>query len=275
MRSRDVDQQHLKLDLTINLDDEEFHGRALWTVSPFKPVRTVELDAAEMKIDKVALGDGAKPETMREVKFQKRTNTLEITLDREYAAGEILTLAIDYKVSHPQKGGHFVVPDDSEPNRRRSFWTQGEPDDARYWLPCIDSPTDRFTSEVNITAPKQYQAISNGILRHTDDNADGTRTFHWEQEQTSGELFDVGGRRRIRFLRAAMGRHPRAFLCAQRPRSRRRTIVQENTRHGGILFQANRRALCLAQVFANLHGRFLRRHGKHIRHNAHRRNAAR
>jgi aminopeptidase N len=184
VRSRDVDQQHLKLDLTINLDDEEFHGRAQWTMSPFKPVRTVELDAAEMKIDKVALGDGAKPETMREVKFQKRTNTLEITLDREYAAGEILTLAIDYKVSHPQKGGHFVAPDDSEPNRRRSFWTQGEPDDARYWLPCIDSPTDRFTSEVNITAPKQYQAISNGILRHTDDNADGTRTFHWEQEQT-------------------------------------------------------------------------------------------
>ena len=184
VRSRDVDQQHLKLDLTINLDDEEFHGRAQWTVSPFKPVRTVELDAAEMKIDKVALGDGAKAETMRDVKFQKRTNTLEITLDREYAAGEILTLAIDYKVNHPQKGGHFVVPDDSEPNRHRSFWTQGEPDDARYWLPCIDSPTDRFTSEVNITAPKQYQAISNGILRHTDDNADGTRTFHWEQEQT-------------------------------------------------------------------------------------------
>jgi len=184
VRSRNVDEQHLKLDLSINLEDEEFHGRASLTMSPFKPLRTVELDAVEMKIDKITLGDGEKHENAREIKFQKRANTLEISLDREYSAGEVFTLAIDYKVSHPRKGGHFVVPDDSEPNRARSFWTQSEPEDARYWFPCIDSPTDRFTSEVNITVPKRYQVISNGVLKKTEDNADGTRTFHWAQEQT-------------------------------------------------------------------------------------------
>ncbi len=184
VRSRDVHQQHIKLELTINLDDEEFHGRAQLTLSPFKPLRTLQLDAAEMKIEKVAIGDGTKPGEFRDLKFQTRAKELEITLDREYAADEIFTVAIDYKVNHPRKGGHFVVPDESEPNRARAFWTQGEPEDARFWLPCVDSSTDRFTSEMNITVPKRYQVISNGVLRDDKENADGTRTFHWVQEQT-------------------------------------------------------------------------------------------
>jgi aminopeptidase N len=184
VRSRDVNQEHLKLDLTINLEDEQFKGHAQWVMSPFKPVRSVSLDAAEMKFDKVAIGDGDQPKDFRDLKFQTRAGELEITLDREYAAGEKFTLAIDYKVNHPRKGGHFVVPDESEPNRARAFWTQGEPEDARYWLPCIDSPTDRFTCEVNVTAPKQYQVISNGKLKGSDENSDGTRTTRWVQEKT-------------------------------------------------------------------------------------------
>jgi aminopeptidase N len=184
VRSRDAHQEHLKLDLTVNLDDEEFRGHAQLTLSPFKPLRTLTLDAAEMKIEKVQIGEGDKADNLRDLKFQTRTGELEIELDREYGAGEKFTLAIDYKVHDPRRGGHFVVPDESEPKRARAFWTQSEPEDARYWVPCIDSPTDRFTSEINVTAPKQFQVISNGVLRGVDDNSDGTRTSHWAQEQT-------------------------------------------------------------------------------------------
>src|SRR5262249_42469950 len=115
---------------------------------------------------------------------QTNANEMEITLDREYGASEKLTLVVDYKVQHPRRGGHFVVPDESDPNRARAFWTQGEPEDARYWLPCIDSPTDRFTSEINATAPKSYQVISNGVLRGSEENADGSKTSQWVQEKT-------------------------------------------------------------------------------------------
>jgi aminopeptidase N len=184
VRSRDVDQEHLKLDLKIDLDKEEFTGRAEWALSPFKPVRSVTLDSGDQKIEKVSIGDGAKPETFRDLKFQTRKTELEITLDREYAAGEKFALAIDYKVKEPRKGGHFVVPDETEPNRARGFWTQGEPEDARFLLPCIDSPTDRFTSDVHVTVPKAYQVISNGIMRDNKENEDGTRTCHWVQAQT-------------------------------------------------------------------------------------------
>src|SRR4051812_28126693 len=184
VRSRDVDQEHLKLDLKIDLEKEEYTGHAEWTLSPFKPVRSVTLDNGDEKIKKVAIGDGEKPEKFRDLKSQTRTDSLEITLDREYAAGEKFVLAVDYEVKEPRKGGHFVVPDETEPNRARGFWTQGEQDDARFLLPCFDSPTDRFTSEINVTVPKQYQVISNGEMRNNKENDDGTRTFHWVQAQT-------------------------------------------------------------------------------------------
>jgi aminopeptidase N len=184
VRSRDVDQQHLRLELSIDLDKEAFRGRAIHTMSPLKPVRVIKLDAADMKIDKVTLGDGANAATPRELKFETRANELEIALDREYAASETLTLTIDYRVDHPTSGGHFVVPDESEPNRSRTFWTQGEPEEARFWVPCIDSPSSRLTSEVLVTVPKQCFVLSNGVLRDTKENADGTHTFHWVQEQS-------------------------------------------------------------------------------------------
>jgi aminopeptidase N len=184
VRSRDVDQQHLRLELSIDLDKEAFHGHAVHTMSPLKPVRAIQLDAAEMKIVKVTLGDGAHGATPRELKFETRANELEIALDREYAAGETLTLTVDYHVDHPTWGAHFVVPDESEPNRSRTFWTQGEPEEARFWVPCIDSPTNRLTSEVFVTVPKQCFVLSNGVLRDNKQNADGTHTFHWVQEQS-------------------------------------------------------------------------------------------
>jgi aminopeptidase N len=184
IRSRDVHQQHLRLELSIDLDKEAFHGRAVHNMSPLKPIRAVQLDAADMKIEKVNIGDGADASKSRELKFETRSNELEISLDREYAASETFTLTIDYRVDHPTLGAHFVVPDESEPNRSRSFWTQGEPEDARFWFPCIDSPSDRLTTEVLVTVPKQYMVLSNGVQRDKKENADGTNTFHWVQEQS-------------------------------------------------------------------------------------------
>ncbi len=184
IRSRDVHQQHLRLELSVDLDKETFHGRAVHIMSPLKPIRAVQLDAADMKIEKVSIGEGANASKQRELKFETRSNVLEISLDREYAAGETFTLTVDYRVDHPTKGAHFVVPDESEPSRSRSFWTQGEPEDARFWFPCIDSPSDRLTSEVLVTVPKKYFVLSNGVQRDKTENADGTHTFHWVQEQS-------------------------------------------------------------------------------------------
>jgi aminopeptidase N len=184
VRSRDVDQRHVRLDLRFDFDKQQIAGRALLTLAPFKPLSSIELDAADMKINRVAIVGDESNQAERELKYQTRAQTLTITLDREYPGGESLKLAIDYLIVKPKYGAHFVEPDDSEPDQPRMVWTQGEPEYAHYWFPCIDSPTDRLTSEIVATVPKEYVVLSNGSLFNKRDNNDGTRTWHWAQIQS-------------------------------------------------------------------------------------------
>ena len=63
----------------------------------------------------------------------------------------------------------------------RTFFSQNWPDLARQWLPIIDHPYDKATSEFIITAPSKYQVVANGLLLEETDLGDGRRLTHWKQ----------------------------------------------------------------------------------------------
>ena len=46
------------------------------------------------------------------------------------------------------------MPEPAYPEKRLSFWTQGESEDTHHWLPCYDYPNDRATTEMIITVEK-------------------------------------------------------------------------------------------------------------------------
>ncbi len=181
VRSRDVDQRHIRLELRFDWDKEQMDGRAVLTLVPFREVSRIELDAAGMQVSRVAR-IAAEGETT--LKYEQRGETLAADLDSPARAEEEITLAIDYRVTKPQHGAHFVQADDQRPDQVAMVWTQSEPEFARYWFPCIDSPSDRLTSEITATVPADYVVLSNGVLESTTDNSDGTRTWHWVQKQT-------------------------------------------------------------------------------------------
>jgi aminopeptidase N len=77
----------------------------------------------------------------------------------------------------------------------RTFFSDNWPNRARHWLPTIDHPYDKATSEFIVTAPSHYQMVSNGrqvestdvlggmasasaILYH-DSSVTGTRSVRW------------------------------------------------------------------------------------------------
>lgn len=184
VRTRDVDQQHVRLDLKFDLERQEFKGRATHRMSPFRALRSLTLDAAQMTISRVTIVSGSPSVTPIELKFETSDNSLKVALDREYAANESFELAIEYQVVQPRHGAHFVVPDADEPSQPRMVWTQSEPEYARFWYPCIDAPADRITSETVVTSDSRYFVLSNGSLKGKVDNGDGTHTWHWAQEQT-------------------------------------------------------------------------------------------
>ena len=181
VRSRDIDQRHIRLELGFDFDKRVLTGRAVLHLSPFRPLARVALDAAEMTVRQVRLLGGRTADEDRVLEHESRGRQLIVTLDREYGRGEPFQLAVEYQVNQPRHGAHFVVPDESEPSQPRMVWTQSEPEYARYWFPCVDSPVDRLTSEIIATVPSSFVVLSNGALKQQTDNEDGTHTWHWTQ----------------------------------------------------------------------------------------------
>ncbi|MFO0819930.1 MAG: M1 family metallopeptidase [Pirellulales bacterium] len=184
VRTREVDQEHIRLEMRVDLEKQTFEGRAIHQLAPFKPLDTLTLDAVDMKIHKATLLPSSSQGEGTPLKFERRSRSLVIKLDKVYQPGESLRVAIDYTVERPQSGAHFVSPDPTEPDQPRMMWTQSEPEFARNWYPCVDTTTDRITSETVVTAAGPMFVLSNGALKSKTDNPDGTRTWHWVQEKS-------------------------------------------------------------------------------------------
>ncbi|MBL8996505.1 MAG: M1 family metallopeptidase [Gemmatimonadetes bacterium] len=61
----------------------------------------------------------------------------------------------------------------------RTFFSDNWPNRARHWLPTIDHPYDKATSEFIITAPSHYQVVSNGLQVESTDLPGDRRRTHW------------------------------------------------------------------------------------------------
>jgi aminopeptidase N len=175
-RIRFFDIKHIKAELTIDTRKREVRGVVTHSLSPLHPYLTrVELDCGpKLTVSKVTVGNRSNP-----CKFTAKDGKLSITLDKAYGLGDTIELAIEYAGS-PERGLYFVMPETPYPKKRLSFWTQGESEETRDWLPCYDYPNERATSEMIITAEKPLFVLSNGLLVETKENADNTTTYHWK-----------------------------------------------------------------------------------------------
>ena len=60
----------------------------------------------------------------------------------------------------------------------RTFFGDNWPNRARHWLPVVDHLSDKAPVEFRVTAPAQYDVVSNGALVR-DSTHGGRRTTHW------------------------------------------------------------------------------------------------
>ncbi|MGE3277360.1 MAG: M1 family metallopeptidase [Vicinamibacterales bacterium] len=108
--------------------------------------------------------------------FTHRDDVLTIELPRAFRAGERLTVQVRY-AGEPATGLKIA------PNRHgdRTFFSDNWPNKARNWLPTVDHPYDKATSDMIVTAPAYYQVVSNGRLVEETDLPDGRRLTHWRE----------------------------------------------------------------------------------------------
>jgi aminopeptidase N len=179
---RPIDIQHIRLDLRVDLPHKTIDARATLNVHSLRPLTSIALDAVDFEVQKVALLNGDKDATPAH--FSHDGNKLVIDLDPHWPADHAATLRIDYRIREPRDGLYFFGPTPAEPDVPLTVWSQGEPVSNRYWIPCLDHPNQRQTTELVVTVPEGFEVLSNGKLEERKANgADKTVTFHWKQDK--------------------------------------------------------------------------------------------
>ena len=175
-RQPGVDVQHYVFRVTLNDDNDRIAGETTATirfVSDTVTRVTLDLTSAAhgkgMAVSDVTV-DGAA------VRFAHRSDRLSIALPSAPKAGDLRQITVKYR-GIPANGLKIGKNKYGE----RCFFSQNWPDLARQWLPSIDHPYDKASSEFVITAPARYQVVANGLLVEQIALQDGRRTTHWKQ----------------------------------------------------------------------------------------------
>ena len=110
------------------------------------------------------------------IPFVHQRNVLTLQLPSSSAVGRHARFTIGYHGA--PAGGLRILPNK---HGDWSAFSENWPNHARDWLPIIDHPYDKATSEFIVTAPAKYQVVANGLLVEETDLGDGRRRTHWKQ----------------------------------------------------------------------------------------------
>ncbi len=175
-RQPGIDTLHYTFRLTLRDETDEISGEGTALVRFLKDDQTgFVLDLASAKSAKgmsvAAVTCGKAP-----VRFEHKDDRLRVLLDAPPKAGERRSFTVVYR-GVPASGLRIGKNRHGE----RTFFSENWPDRARQWLPMVDHPYDKATSEFLIDAPAHYQVVANGLLVEEIDGTDGRRLTHWKQ----------------------------------------------------------------------------------------------
>ena len=182
-----IDALHYRFAITVGEQSARIDGEATATFRILAPVSSLELDlisgAGErgMTVTTVTRRDATVP-------FTHTENRLRLPVPSSVRAGDEVTYTITYGGT-PVDGLQVLTNMHGE----RVMFSEGWPNRARHWLPMIDHPYDKATSEMIVTAPARWQVVSNGVLVEEVDLDNARRRTHWKQSvPLASWLFALG-----------------------------------------------------------------------------------
>ena len=157
-RSRPFALPHLFLDLALDFATKSVSGTATLSFERVAPDATeLKLDAVGFSIESVRVDAG---KGFVAASFSYDGDTLCV-LDLEQAKSGKIEIAYS---ATPRRGMYFLAPDAKVKDRPKQVWTQCQDEDARHWFPCHDKPHVKMTSELRVSVPNGFVALSNGEL---------------------------------------------------------------------------------------------------------------
>ncbi|MFI4855725.1 MAG: M1 family aminopeptidase [Phycisphaerales bacterium JB065] len=185
---RKVDYKHMRLIMTIpDMNEASFSATQCLVFEPIaKPLETLRLNAMLMNIERVRVDPMTPAISATEVTHTHDGEFLDIRFEPPIPAGQRADLIIDYTVTDPVDGLFWIHESDEWPDRPAQIHTQGQPETNRFWFPAHDSPNERLTTELIVSAPEGYTVVSNGRLfdgTMSRPGHEGLKTWRWIQDK--------------------------------------------------------------------------------------------
>ncbi|HUI31026.1 MAG TPA: M1 family aminopeptidase [Candidatus Acidoferrales bacterium] len=155
----------------------------------FRPDLVTPLNKMDIDNDTTYLRVDSVVASGRALQLNSVGSKLNITLDKNYNAGDTGVVELYYHVveqsPNSQKGFYYYYGGEqltaSYTVPHTLAYTMSEPADAHDWMPCYDDPSDKAMCEISVRVPSGYTAASNGTLVDEIDNHDGSLTFDWKE----------------------------------------------------------------------------------------------
>jgi len=189
--NKKIDIKHYSFALTLSDSNDEIIGSTNITIH-FKQagVQNFRLDLINQSIERKGKGmlvDGVYL-NKNSVSYTHQKDALIINLPSPSTLNQTLVFTIKYH-GIPSDGLRIGATKFGD----RSFFNENWPNRGRHWLPLIDHPYDKATSEFIVKAPAHYKVISNGLLLEESDLGNNVKLTHWKQSvPVSSWLFVLG-----------------------------------------------------------------------------------
>ena len=189
--NKKIDIKHYSFALTLSDSNDEIIGSTNITIH-FKQagVQNFRLDLINQSIERKGKGmlvDGVYLDK-NPISYTHQKDALIINLPSPSSLNQTLVFTIKYH-GIPSDGLRIGATKLGD----RSFFNENWPNRGRHWLPLIDHPYDKATSEFIVNAPAHYKVISNGLLLEESDLGNNTKLTHWKQSvPVSSWLFVLG-----------------------------------------------------------------------------------
>lgn len=172
------DLQYYHLDIEVKPEEKYISGKNTIRYKVVSPFREMQIDLQEpMKIDKVI-------QNGKELEFRREGSAYFISLKKKQKKNKIEEITVFYS-GHPHIAknapwdGGIVFKKDENGNHFIASACQGI--GASIWWPNKDHPYDEPNQgmDISVKVPENLVNVSNGRLLKTDENGDGTKTWHW------------------------------------------------------------------------------------------------
>ena len=173
-RARPFAIHHIRLAMALEVEKKGFRATATIHLSRVDPTATeIALDALGFEIESVEMRtEGG---AFARATYAYDGETLRVPARDTKDAPIVLN--VKYRAV-PRRGMYFLSPDEHVPHRPRQVWTQCQDEDARHIFPCHDKPHVKQTTELEVSVPEGWYALSNGELVREEGGL-----YHWKMNE--------------------------------------------------------------------------------------------